>query len=163
MKSEKPEPYTRKDFLRTAGSTLLFASLGIGLSSCGNVTDAGGGGTNQVDTSDPDSPITIDGDTITLDLRSTQLERLKREGEWLLIGDANTLVVNVDGNTIRAFTSVCTHTGCSDSWNFNGELFTCTCHNSQFNTSGTVVQGPANRDLEEFRVDRDDEILTITK
>lgn len=163
MKSEKPEPYTRKDFLRTAGSTLLFASLGISLSSCGNVTDSVSEGIDPVDPSDPDSPIKINGNTITLDLSSPQLEKIKMEGEWLLIADANTLVVNVDGNTIRAFTSVCTHTGCSTNWAFNGELFTCTCHNSKFNTSGTVVQGPANSDLEEFKVDRDDEILTITK
>lgn len=165
MNSDKNEPYTRKDFLRTAGSTLLFASLGIGLTSCGNVTDSVDSNTPDIDTSDPDSPITIDGNTITLDLSHMDLENLKSEGGWVLIRDANTLVVNVDGETIRAFTSVCTHAGhnCSTNWVFNGELFTCRCHNSKFNTSGGVVDGPATRNLQEFSTMLEDNILTITK
>lgn len=165
MKPKETTDYTRKDFLRTAGSTALFAVLGISFASCSSVTDPGtdSNGQTDVDPSDPDSPITIDGNTITLNLDSDELENLRSQGGWLLISEANTLVVNVDGETLRSFTSVCTHAGCSTNWNFNGSRFTCTCHNSQFNTSGEVVQGPANRDLEEFDVERDDNIVVITK
>lgn len=164
MESNNPELYTRKDFLRTAGSTVLFAALGISVASCSSVTDAGDNGTGgEIDPTDPGSPITIDGNTITLDLGSDELANLREQGGWLLIGDANTLVVNVDGELIRAFTSVCTHAGCSTNWQFNGSRFTCTCHNSQFNTSGEVVQGPANRDLDEFSVEIDGNEVIITK
>lgn len=133
------------------------------MTSCGNVTDSSEESIADFDTSDPNSPITIDGNTVTLDLSHSELQNLKNEGEWLLIRDAKTLVVNIDGEIYRAFTSVCTHTGCSTNWAFNGELFTCTCHNSKFNTSGAVVQGPANSDLEEFSTKLEDDILTITK
>lgn len=161
MKNDTPKPYSRKEFLRTAGSTALFATLGIGFMSCGSVTDSNP--PQRVDTSDPDSPITISGNTITIDLSSSSLSGLTTSGGWLLITEAETLVVNIDGNSYRAFTSVCTHTGCSTSWNFNGDLFTCTCHNSKFNTSGEVVQGPASRDLAEFSTERNENELIIKK
>ena len=165
MKSEETIYHTRKDFLRTAGSTVLFTALGIGFVGCSSVTDPGDGSNGQtdVDPSDPDSPITIEGNTITLDLNSDELENLRSQGGWILIQEANTLVVNVDGDLIRSFTSVCTHAGCSTNWQFNGSRFTCTCHNSQFNTSGEVVQGPANRDLDEFDVERNGDIVIINK
>lgn len=160
MNDDTPKPYSRKDFLRTAGSTALFATLGISFMSCGSVTDSN---TPQVDSSDPDSPITISGNTITIDLNSSSVSSLRNSGGWLLIREAETLVVNIDGSSYRAFTSVCTHSGCSTNWNFNGDLFTCTCHNSKFNTSGEVVQGPASRDLEEFSVEQNNDELIIKK
>lgn len=165
MKTNETTDYTRKDFLRTAGSTVLFAALGIGITSCSSVTDPGDGSNGQtdLDPDDPGSPITIEGNTITLDLSSDELENLRSQGGWILIQEANILVVNVDGELIRSFTSVCTHAGCSTNWQFNGNRFTCTCHNSQFNTNGEVVQGPANRDLDEFDVERDGDIVVIKK
>jgi cytochrome b6-f complex iron-sulfur subunit len=164
MKTDKPKPYTRKDFLRTAGSTALFAALGISFGSCTSIVDSSPGNIDvPSDPSDPNPAIFIDGDRIILNLDAGELEGLRSEGGWLLIRDALTLVVNVDGQNLRAFTSVCTHTGCITSWSFNGSLFICTCHNSRFNTSGEVVQGPANRDLEEFSVVRDGDLVTIDK
>ncbi|MFW6347630.1 MAG: ubiquinol-cytochrome c reductase iron-sulfur subunit [Cyclonatronaceae bacterium] len=159
MKTEKPTSISRKDFLRTAGSTALFAAFGIAISSCSSVVDADSD--NVSDTSG--TAITIEGDTIILDLDADELESLQDEGGWLLIRDARTLIVNIDGQSYRAFTSVCTHTGCSTNWEFNGALFICTCHDSRFNTGGEVVQGPATRDLEEFSVVRDGNIVTINK
>lgn len=161
MQTSKPENYTRKDFLRRAGSTAVLAALGINfVNACTSITDSPG---EVVDTTDPDSPIVIDGNTIIVDLSHSSNAGLRTQGGWLLISQADVLLVNVDGNFYRAFTSVCTHAGCKTSWNFNGSVFICTCHNSRFNTSGEVVQGPATRDLAEFSVARSGDTLTINK
>lgn len=164
MKSEKD--YSRKQFLKTAGSTALFATLGIGLFGCSSSTDAMDGTEVTPPSGNGDGePIIIsgDGNTITLDLGVESLAGLNDEGGWMLIREATTLVVNVDGNTIRAFTSVCTHAGCSTNWQFSSNRFECTCHGSRFNTSGSVVRGPATRDLDEFSVSRENDIVTINK
>jgi len=159
---EKNNDVSRKDFLRTAGSTALFAALGISFVGC-DVT-----GTPDDDTiTDPPngsgSGITVSGNVTTIDLTKSDTSVLAGQGGWLLIGQSQLLAVNVDGDTIRAFTSVCTHAGCATSWAFSNNLFTCNCHGSQFNTSGGVVRGPASADLQEFSVERSGNIVTITK
>lgn len=159
---------SRKDFLRTAGSTALFATLGIGFVGCSSST---GSDDDNVIIDDPDNDgnntgpiqITNNGNTITIDLTDNSVSKLNSGGEWLLIAQASTLVVNVDGTNIRAFTSVCTHQGCSTDWQFSNSLFECTCHGSRYNTSGMVVRGPANRDLKEFETSVSGDELTITK
>ncbi len=168
MEKELKSVLSRKDFLRTAGSTALFATLGIGFIGCSSSTgndndnviidDPGNGGDNT-------GPIQItnNGNTITIDLADNSVSKLNSSGGWLLIAQANTLVVNVDGQTIRAFTSVCTHQGCSTDWEFSNSLFECTCHGSRYNTSGMVVRGPANQDLKEFETSVSGNELTITK
>lgn len=107
--------------------------------------------------------ISNNGNRVVIDLSDDSVSGLQLEGGWLLINGANVLVVNVGDNVIRAFTSVCTHAGCADQWQFNNDLFVCTCHNSRFNTSGAVVQGPATRDLTEFTVVTENNSVTITK
>jgi cytochrome b6-f complex iron-sulfur subunit len=164
MKNIEQDPYSRKDFLKTAGSTALFSFLGISfITSCSGSTDAlndtGTGGS----TGGESEGITVSGNTVTIDLNSDAGSPLKASGGWLLIRDAQVLAVNVDGTNIRAFTSVCTHQGCDTSWQFSNSLFTCSCHGSQFNTSGSVVRGPANQDLAEFEVNRAEDEVTINK
>ncbi len=159
------KPIDRKQFLKTAGSTALFAFLGIKLVGC-DVTSSS-------DEPDPDengngngddiTDIIIDGNTVTLNLDAPTLAELRNAGGWMVIGQAALIVVNIDGNLIRAFTNVCPHAGCNDSWQYNNERFICTCHNSTFQNDGTFVSGPAGRDLPEFSVDRDENIVTITK
>ena len=168
MSEKNIEQIDRKEFLRTAGSTALFTFLGIGMIGCGNSTSAmdenivggtpgdNGGGSSGIN-------ISNNGNTITIDLTASDVSALNNSGGWLLITGANTLVVNVGDLVIRAFTSVCTHSGCSDSWQFSNSLFECTCHGSRFNTNGEVVRGPANSDLDEFSVTRDGDTVTINK
>jgi Rieske Fe-S protein len=53
------------------------------------------------------------------------------------------------GEGFLALSSICTHAGCSVS--FDGESkFNCPCHGSQFNADGTVSRGPAGRPLTSF-------------
>jgi Rieske Fe-S protein len=49
---------------------------------------------------------------------------------------------------IHSFSAVCTHLGCTVSWNDSEKSFDCPCHGSRFSYAGKVVNGPANDDLE---------------
>ncbi len=166
MEKTENEIFDRKKFLKTAGSGALFAFLGIGFYGCSSSTssvESNGPTNNDDDNEESGISITDNGNTITIDLTIDDVSALNSSGGWLLINSASTLVVNVDGSLIRAFTSVCTHQGCSDDWSFSDSLFVCNCHDSRFNTGGEVVKGPADRDLEEFSVSRNEDIITITK
>ena len=175
MKTEnKQNQYSRQQFLKTAGSTALFAALGIGLYGCGDNTMDAGLDDSGNDQSGPGSPspsdgaiagltavrtnnagVTVAGNEITLDLTDETLSKLKDEGQALWLTDEKVLTVNVDGTTIRSFTAVCTHSSCSDAWSLGGGNFNCGCHGSRFNSSGKVVQEPARSDLAEFSTQRD--------
>ena len=151
---------TRKDFLKTSGSTALFAFLGIGFYGCTNrVTNS----ENVIDTENDEDAIQVDGNRVVLNLDHPDLEDMNSAGGWRLITSASVLAVNVDGNTIRAFTSVCTHAQCDTNWDFRDEEFICGCHLSKFNTNGEVIKGPATADLKEFDVTLDQNIATILK
>lgn len=156
--------FTRLEFLRTAGSAALFAALGISVASCGvtNTNDEGDGD-GQSGGGGGSTGITVNGSIVTIDLGTSTGQPLAPAGGWLLSTQAGILAVNIDGTTIRAFTNVCTHASCDNSWEFSSSVFTCTCHNSKFNTAGEVIQGPATRDLAEFSVSRNGNIVTIDK
>jgi Rieske Fe-S protein len=52
-----------------------------------------------------------------------------------------------DGETVKAYSTVCTHAGCQLNKEVNGRI-TCPCHGSQFEAaSGKPVKGPAFNQL----------------
>ncbi|TVQ67375.1 MAG: Rieske (2Fe-2S) protein [Balneolaceae bacterium] len=163
------ESESRRQFLRTAGSTALFATLGIGFYGCGSDTvtadisgdDAAPGARFSTVNANTEG-VTISSGSVVLDLSTDALQFLNTQGSAILITGANVLAVNVGGQNIRAFTSVCTHQGCSIQWTFGEGQFTCTCHGSRFDTGGAVTRGPATRNLAEYSVSRGENIVTIT-
>jgi glycine/D-amino acid oxidase-like deaminating enzyme/nitrite reductase/ring-hydroxylating ferredoxin subunit len=48
---------------------------------------------------------------------------------------------------LHSYSAVCTHLGCTVSWNDSEKSFDCGCHGSRFSYRGKVVNGPANDDL----------------
>ncbi len=163
MKITTGKSVSRKEFLRTAASVSIVSALGIGFYGCSNSTDAGSEQPPQVPSDDGAITILGGGNTIEIDLTNNSVSDLLSQGGWLLITAANTLIVNVDGDSYRSFTSVCTHQGCSTNWQFSNNLFECTCHGSRFDTSGSVVRGPAASNLTEFTVTVEENKITIEK
>lgn len=72
-------------------------------------------------------------------------------------------IVNVKGEevaafrdeqgTVHTFSPACTHRGCTVSWNTAEQSWDCPCHGSRFNRDGSMIHGPAVRDLERKDVD----------
>ena len=68
------------------------------------------------------------------------------DGGLILAADKIVLVREPNG-TLKGFSAVCTHQGCTVAMVQNG-IISCPCHGSEFSTlNGGVVQGPATRPL----------------
>lgn len=60
-----------------------------------------------------------------------------------------------DAKGLYAMSLVCTHQGCEMTDGVRASGISCRCHGSQFDTNGNVIQGPADRPLQHFRVSVD--------
>jgi len=125
----------RRIFLEQTGKATILVSLGL--------SAACGGDTEEMNPRFGDEGIEID-------LTQSPFDALATPGNWVLHPNENILIVN-DQSVLKAYTSVCTHTGCTRNWSFDNNA-RCTCHGSEFNRQGQVVRGPANRDLNSFSV-----------
>jgi Rieske Fe-S protein len=65
------------------------------------------------------------------------------------------LVVAQGGGAYSAVDAICTHLGCTVGYDGSRGLIVCPCHDSRYATDGTVVQGPATRNLERFEISAD--------
>lgn len=152
---------SRRKFIEKAGLAAVMGTFGVAFfTSCSSTEDADPGNGNNTGNPGQSGGITVSGNTIRIDL--TIQTRLASSGGWLLIQDARALVANINGSYV-AMTSVCTHSGCSDSWSFANSRFTCTCHGSVFDSAGKVLQGPANAPLTLYTASVNGTTLTVTK
>ncbi len=53
-----------------------------------------------------------------------------------------------EDGTLHRLSPVCTHLGCFVGWNPAEKSWDCPCHGSRFACDGTVIHGPANKNLE---------------
>lgn len=157
----------RRDFIRSAGAASLLASLGFSLQSCesdgdDDITPVTGGGGSSGGSGGGTGGGATDDVLFSFSLSDSPFDVLQTQDAWLLHPTENYLLVNVQGN-IRAFTSVCTHSGCSRDWSFSSGKATCTCHGSIFKADGSVEQGPASSSLSEFTVVLDGDTVEVKK
>ncbi|MDA1268825.1 MAG: Rieske (2Fe-2S) protein [Bacteroidetes bacterium] len=151
---------SRRQFIEKAGLAAVIGTFGISFfTSCVSSDEPINPATPPPNTTAPNG-ITVSGSVVKIDL--TIQTRLATAGGWLLIESAKTLVANLNGNFV-ALTSVCTHSGCFDRWAFANNRFTCTCHNSIFDTAGAVLQGPAAQPLVAYSTSVSGTTLTVTK
>lgn len=69
------------------------------------------------------------------------------EGAVLRSGLSKIAVYRDEGGTLHNLSAVCTHLGCIVAWNAAEKTWDCPCHGSRFGCLGSVINGPANKDL----------------
>ncbi|GAB3230318.1 ubiquinol-cytochrome c reductase iron-sulfur subunit [Mycolicibacterium hippocampi] len=67
-------------------------------------------------------------------------------GSGIIVGE--TIITQPVAGDFKAFSAVCTHSGCLINVVADGTL-NCPCHGSKFSLDGAVVRGPAARPLTE--------------
>ena len=113
---------------------VLAAAGAVGL-----LTACGGGGESTV----PEATTGADDPVIT------ELETLRAEGAVVFkTDDGDAIAVDVDGEVL-AYSTVCTHEGCTVGWDAESKQLACPCHGSRFDPrdAGAVISGPARRPL----------------
>jgi Rieske Fe-S protein len=75
------------------------------------------------------------------------------QGAVVRRGLARHAVYRDETGALHEYTAVCPHLGCVVHWNPSASTFDCPCHGSRFDASGRVINGPANRDLEQVTVE----------
>jgi len=151
---------SRRKFIEKAGLATVMSTFGVAFFTSCVSSDEPDPTTTPPSTGTQPNGITVSGNSIIVDLNIQT--RLATSGGWLLIETAKTLVANLNG-TFVALTSVCTHASCADSWAFSNSKFTCTCHNSVFDTAGKVLEGPATAPLQVYTANVSGKTLTINK
>ena len=54
---------------------------------------------------------------------------------------------------VAAIYKVCTHLGCIYAWNGPNQRFECPCHGSKYRLDGRIIEAPAPRALDRFKVE----------
>lgn len=67
-----------------------------------------------------------------------------------------------NGKNLKAFSTTCTHLGCSLNFDSLHQKFVCPCHKSEFSLEGKVLKGPAKRDLEVAQVNIENGKVELT-
>lgn len=138
----------RKEFFARilAGGTVLFVAPAV-IESCSKSalptpSDASGSSNPQ-----------------TIDLSSPTYSSLQTVGGYAYLG--NIIVIRTGQSSYVALSKICTHQGCTVSYNSSAKEVTCPCHGSLFSTTGAVMQGPAPVALKSYNVTVSGSTLTI--
>jgi Rieske Fe-S protein len=78
---------------------------------------------------------------------SKKLEALLA-GEGIVLENEKIAAYRDDKRKLHIYSAICTHLGCTLSWNPLEKSFDCPCHGSRFSSlSGNVINGPANNSI----------------
>ena len=158
-------PVNRRQIMRTAAIAGTVVAAGAGLAACGSSaltgsgygaappsSAAGGGYGSMPDTgSSMDAPATTTeamsgggGGAMGTTLASTSEIPV---GGGKVFAAEKVVVTQPSAGTFKAFSSTCTHVGCTVNKIANG-VISCPCHGSEFSAStGSVKHGPAQQAL----------------
>ncbi len=68
-----------------------------------------------------------------------------------------------DGDKIKAVSALCTHKFCIVEFDKNEKNLYCPCHGARFKLDGQVINGPADKPLEEVKVEVEDGELRLVE
>jgi cytochrome b6-f complex iron-sulfur subunit len=99
------------------------------------------------------------GNDVQINMDEAKYSGLLVAGGFVVEGDI--IIANTGNDTFIALSSVCTHQGCTISYDSGNNNFPCPCHGSVYNTSGAVAVGPATTAVKKYNVTRNGNVLTI--
>jgi len=139
----------RKEFFSKAliGGSLFFLAPSL-LNSCSKSSDPA------------PAPASGGAGATTIDLNSQDLNSLKTVGGYAYSG--NYLIIRTGTSSYIALTKICTHQGCTVTFNSSTDKIECPCHGSIFSTGGSVLQGPATSSLKTYTATLDGTNLKIS-
>jgi cytochrome b6-f complex iron-sulfur subunit len=138
----------RKEFIKkvaVGGSILFFAPTIIESCSKENI-----GSGNDPGSTNP----------MIIDLTSSKFSTLNTIGGYGYSG--NVIIIHTAANEYIALSKICTHQNCTVDYNKSAKILPCYCHGSEFNLSGNVIRGPAQRNLKKYNVEISGNTLIIT-
>ena len=160
---ETPSELSRRGFLSATSAALLSCLLAPACGG-GDGPVAPGGGTI---TPPPAGSVSFSNGLVTVRVGLVP-ELAGIDGHLVIAASdadrrADLVVINLGGGVFRAFTSVCTHEGCTVSGYANRRLV-CPCHGSEYDQRGVPVAGPAPAPLREYPTtyDAPSQTLAIT-
>ncbi len=83
-------------------------------------------------------------------------ELLPGEGKIVSIEGKKYGAYKDEANLLHIVAAECTHMGCIIKWNGDEKSWDCPCHGSRFSSKGTVLNGPANVDLQYHKIHASD-------
>ncbi len=98
----------------------------------------------------------------TLDLTDPANAPLLTAGNYVYYQSKIIIVCVTPHTSYLALASICTHNGCTVTYNHNWNKFVCPCHGGQYDTNGAVTAGPPPKPLQKYNASVSSNILTIT-
>lgn len=75
------------------------------------------------------------------------------QGAIIEHGGKKVAVFREEDGTLHTLSPVCKHLACIVGWNGGERTWDCPCHGSRYNFDGTVIHGPAKKDLDRVSLD----------
>ena len=151
---------TRRQFCQQACHAASLAALGVLLPGCGGSSPTGPTGGGGV----PALPVvnsTINGSVFTLNIDASSPLNTVGNAALVQASGRQFLVARTAQDTFVALTATCTHEACTVS-GYTNQTYVCPCHGSRYNTAGTVLSGPAPRNLAQFATAFANNVLTVS-
>ena len=109
----------------------------------------------------------IEADVDMAQLDNETVERVILEYEqkdgWLVSQAKSLAYVKREKNgKIAAISATCSHLGCFVSWDEQGHIFKCPCHNGHYDANGRVISGPPPAPLRRHPVKVEDGKLLLS-
>jgi cytochrome b6-f complex iron-sulfur subunit len=113
----------------------------------------------------PNTMTSMCGANVCLDLNDPANAPLTRvDGSMTItVPKDRIILIRTSTTNVQAVSDICTHLGCSVLYNRVNKILTCPCHGSQYQLTGTVIQGPATRALMAYQtqLDASTNLLTV--